>query len=100
MPGINWGWLRDADQIPALAPCFNLPAGISKARSDLVRRADLHEPAGLVSLVAIRPAAFYLKSVAPSDISLGDTFKALVPFIALQILAVSMLIIFPGITGH
>ena len=46
------------------------------------------------------PAAFYLKSVAPPDISLGDIFKSLLPFIAMQVLAVAILIIFPGITGH
>lgn len=45
------------------------------------------------------PAAFYLKSVAPPDISLGDIFKALLPFICLQILAVALLIIFPGLAG-
>ena len=46
------------------------------------------------------PAAFYLKSVAPPDISLGDIFRALVPFIGLQILAVGLLVAFPGITGR
>ncbi|KPB01872.1 C4-dicarboxylate ABC transporter permease [Ahrensia marina] len=46
------------------------------------------------------PAAFYLKSVAPPDISLATIFKSLLPFIALQILALAMLIIFPGITGR
>ena len=44
------------------------------------------------------PAAFYLKSVAPPDISLGEIFRALLPFIGLQILAVGVLIAFPGIT--
>jgi len=43
------------------------------------------------------PAAFYLKSVAPPDISLGTIFRSLLPFIALQILAVGMLILFPAI---
>ena len=43
------------------------------------------------------PAAFYLKSVAPPDISLGDIFKSLLPFIGLQILALAFLIAFPGI---
>jgi TRAP-type mannitol/chloroaromatic compound transport system permease large subunit len=43
------------------------------------------------------PAAFYLKSVAPKDISLGEIFTALLPFIAMQVLAVTMLIVFPGI---
>ena len=43
------------------------------------------------------PAAFYLKSVAPPDISLGDIFKSLLPFIAMQALAVAVLIMFPAI---
>ncbi len=46
------------------------------------------------------PAAFYLKSVAPPDISLGEIFRALLPFIALQILALAVLLVFPGITGR
>ncbi|GGH43737.1 TRAP transporter large permease subunit [Frigidibacter albus] len=46
------------------------------------------------------PAAFYLKSVAPPDMSLGEIFRALIPFIGLQILAVALLIMFPGITGR
>ena len=46
------------------------------------------------------PAAFYLKSVAPPDISLGTIFRSLLPFIALQALAVALLIAFPGITGR
>ncbi|MGZ3218033.1 TRAP transporter large permease [Paracoccus sp. T5] len=43
------------------------------------------------------PAAFYLKSVTPPDISLGEIFRALLPFIGLQIIAVGLLILFPGI---
>ncbi len=46
------------------------------------------------------PAAFYLKSVTPPDISLGEIFRSLVPFIGLQILALGLLIAFPGITGR
>ncbi|WP_439530731.1 TRAP transporter large permease [Pannonibacter sp.] len=46
------------------------------------------------------PAAFYLKSVAPPDITLATIFRSLLPFIGLQMLAVAMLIIFPGITGR
>ena len=46
------------------------------------------------------PAAFYLKSVAPADISLGEIFRSLLPFIAMQILAVAILIMFPGVTGR
>lgn len=43
------------------------------------------------------PAAFYLKSVAPPDISLGEIFRALLPFIAMQALAVGLLIVFPAL---
>ena len=45
------------------------------------------------------PAAFYLKSVTP-DISLGEIFRSMVPFIVLQILALALLIAFPGIAVH
>ncbi|MFM2644015.1 TRAP transporter large permease subunit [Vibrio chagasii] len=41
------------------------------------------------------PAAFYLKSVAPKDISLGEIFSSLLPFIGLQICVLTMVIIFP-----
>lgn len=43
------------------------------------------------------PAAFYLKSVAPPHISLTDIFKGFLPFIAIQILALSVLLIWPPI---
>ena len=46
------------------------------------------------------PAAFYLKSVTPPDISLGEIFRSLLPFIGLQIVALGLLITFPGITGR
>jgi tripartite ATP-independent transporter DctM subunit len=46
------------------------------------------------------PAAFYLKSVAPPDISLGEIFRSLLPFIAMQVLALAILIMFPGVTGR
>jgi tripartite ATP-independent transporter DctM subunit len=41
------------------------------------------------------PAAFYLKSVAPKDISLGEIFRSLTPFIGLQLIALGLLIAFP-----
>jgi TRAP-type mannitol/chloroaromatic compound transport system permease large subunit len=43
------------------------------------------------------PAAFYLKSVAPAHISLTDIFKGFLPFIGIQILALSVLLIWPPI---
>ncbi|MDV7271582.1 TRAP transporter large permease subunit [Thioclava sp. A2] len=43
------------------------------------------------------PAAFYLKSVAPPQISLTAIFRGFLPFIALQLLALSVLLIYPPI---
>jgi len=43
------------------------------------------------------PAAFYLKSVAPPEISLVDIFRGFLPFITLQLLALSTLLIWPNI---
>ncbi|MEM6635211.1 MAG: TRAP transporter large permease subunit [Pseudomonadota bacterium] len=43
------------------------------------------------------PAAFYLKSVAPPHIALTDIFKGFLPFICIQIMALSVLLIWPPI---
>lgn len=43
------------------------------------------------------PAAFYLKGVAPPDISLHEIFSALWPFIGLQIVSLAVVIYFPQI---
>ena len=45
------------------------------------------------------PAAFYLKSVAPPHISLTDIFKGFLPFIGIQLLALSVLLIWPNIVA-
>jgi TRAP-type mannitol/chloroaromatic compound transport system permease large subunit len=41
------------------------------------------------------PAAFYLKSVAPPEISLQDIFRALWPFMLMQLLGLLLVIISP-----
>ncbi len=45
------------------------------------------------------PAAFYLKSVAPAHISLTDIFRGFLPFIGIQLLALSVLLIWPPIVS-
>ncbi|WP_298261149.1 TRAP transporter large permease subunit [uncultured Litoreibacter sp.] len=45
------------------------------------------------------PAAFYLKSVAPAHISLTDIFKGFLPFIGIQLIALSVLLIYPPIVS-
>ncbi len=44
------------------------------------------------------PAAFYLKSVAPPDISLTDIFRSMVPFIVIQLCVLALLLFFPAIS--
>ncbi|MXU66643.1 TRAP transporter large permease [Oceanomicrobium pacificus] len=44
------------------------------------------------------PAAFYLKSVAPPHISLPDIFRGFLPFIALQIFVLMLVLFFPELT--
>ena len=44
------------------------------------------------------PAAFYLKSVAPPEISLVDIFRGFMPFILIQLLALSVMLVWPGLT--
>ena len=43
------------------------------------------------------PAAFYLKSVAPPEISLTDIFRGFLPFICIQLLALTILLMWPPI---
>jgi tripartite ATP-independent transporter DctM subunit len=43
------------------------------------------------------PAAFYLKGVAPPDISLNQIFAALWPFIILQVIVLGAVLFYPGI---
>ena len=42
------------------------------------------------------PSAFYLKSVAPPEISLQDIFRSCWPFIGLQLIALGLVVFFPG----
>ena len=44
------------------------------------------------------PAAFYLKSVAPPHITLPQIFRGFMPFILMQILVLTLVVLFPEIT--
>jgi TRAP-type mannitol/chloroaromatic compound transport system permease large subunit len=43
------------------------------------------------------PAAFYLKSVAPPEITLVDIFSSVWPFICMQLLALGLVVLNPNI---
>lgn len=42
------------------------------------------------------PAAFYLKGVAPPEISLKDIFSSLLPFIAMQMIVLALMLAYPN----
>ncbi|MCI0437168.1 MAG: TRAP transporter large permease subunit [Gemmatimonadetes bacterium] len=45
-------------------------------------------------------ALFYLRGVAPPEVSTGDMYRAVVPFIIIQVVALTILILFPDlVTG-
>jgi tripartite ATP-independent transporter DctM subunit len=44
------------------------------------------------------PAAFYLKSVTPPEISLIDIYRSFGPFICLQLLVLALVLVFPWLT--
>ena len=41
------------------------------------------------------PAVFYLKGVTPPEISMGDIFHSIWPFMALQLVALATVMAFP-----
>ena len=45
----------------------------------------------------MRPACFWLKSVAPKDVTLQEIFVSVLPFIGLQIIGMLLVMFFPQI---
>ena len=43
------------------------------------------------------PSGFYLKSVAPPGITLSDIFNSVWPFVGLQIVALAIVLTWPGV---
>ena len=43
------------------------------------------------------PAAFYLKGVAPPDVTLNEIFSAVWPFIGLQVLVLALVVLYPEV---
>lgn len=41
------------------------------------------------------PAMFLLKGVAPRDISIGDLYRSVLPFLVLQMIGLAIVMIFP-----
>jgi tripartite ATP-independent transporter DctM subunit len=43
---------------------------------------------------------FYFKGVAPPEYTMGDVYRGIIPFVMLQVLALAILMIFPGIITY
>jgi TRAP-type mannitol/chloroaromatic compound transport system permease large subunit len=43
------------------------------------------------------PAIFYLRAVAPPAITIADMYRGVIPFIALQLFTLAMVMIWPGL---
>ncbi|OGA27265.1 MAG: C4-dicarboxylate ABC transporter [Betaproteobacteria bacterium RIFCSPLOWO2_02_FULL_65_24] len=44
-------------------------------------------------------ALFYLRSVAPKEVATGDVYRGILPFVAVQVLALVLVMAFPGLTS-
>lgn len=44
-------------------------------------------------------ALFYLRSVAPAEVTTGDIYRGAVPFVLLQVLVMLLIIVFPGLVS-
>ena len=44
-------------------------------------------------------ALFYLRSVAPPEVTTGDIYRGAVPFVLLQLLVMLLIIVFPGLVS-
>ncbi|MFU8858323.1 MAG: TRAP transporter large permease [Deferrisomatales bacterium] len=42
-------------------------------------------------------ALFYFKGVAPSEVTMGDIYRGILPFVGLQLIGLILLVLFPGI---
>ena len=56
-----------------------------------------NEYSDLFSSPPFGPACFWLKSVAPADITLQEIFISVLPFIALQIIGMLLVMFYPDI---
>jgi TRAP-type mannitol/chloroaromatic compound transport system permease large subunit len=40
---------------------------------------------------------FYVKSIVPQEITMGDIYRSVVPFVALQVIALILIMLFPSL---
>jgi len=109
LPGGKWGVLIGMQVIWIIMGCFLDPIGI------MILTAPLFFPIatqlgfdpvwlGVLFVVNMEMAfltppfgfnLFYLRSVVPKSVTMGDIYKSVAPFVLLQLLALILMIIFP-----
>jgi len=111
LPGGRWGVLIGMQVIWIIMGCFLDPIGI------MILTAPLFFPIatqlgfdpvwlGVLFVVNMEMAfltppfgfnLFYLRSVAPPNVTMADIYRSVGPFVALQALALGLMMIFPGL---
>jgi tripartite ATP-independent transporter DctM subunit len=93
------GFVMDAFEIifvvvPIVAPALFKLEGVDPVWLGIMMAVNLqtsymHPPLG--------PTLFYLRGVAPPEITTGDIYRGIVPFVLMQILALVLVFSFPGL---
>lgn len=109
IPGGKWGVLAGMQIIWIIMGCFLDPIGIMILTAPLFFPIAINmgfDPVwlGVLFVVNMEMAfltppfgfnLFYLRSVVPKSVTMGDIYKSVAPFIALQAIALVLMIIFP-----
>lgn len=111
LPGGRWGVLIGMQVIWIIMGCFLDPIGIMILTAPLFFPIAVQlgfDPVwlGVLFIVNMEMAfltppfgfnLFYLRSVAPPSVSMADIYRSVGPFVALQALALVLMMIFPGL---
>lgn len=111
LPGGKWGVLAGMQIIWIIMGCFLDPIGIMILTAPLffpIATGLGFDPVwlGVLFVVNMEMAfltppfgfnLFYLRSVAPKNVTMGDIYKSVLPFVLLQLLALILMVIFPGL---
>ncbi|HAA91870.1 MAG: C4-dicarboxylate ABC transporter [Rhodospirillaceae bacterium] len=87
--------------LPVFAPIIHgMDFGDHVARADMVYWFAILMAVNLQTSFLTPPfgfALFYLKGAAPTDIRMGDVYRGIVPFVALQLVGLGLIMAFPKI---
>ena len=58
---------------------------------------NVYMPILILGLLAFGFALFYLRGVAPKEVTTGHIYRGIIPFVVIQVGALGLLWLFPGI---